>query len=280
MQPPWRVISLLCSVACSANDSARLIVVPDTLALHGSEYSSADISIVDDGETTYARRAILTPRDKSIVRISGQSVACLRDGIAPIEVATGEMTTSFVVKCRIAARLEGTPYIELEPGGAPRSLAARAVYASGDSAVLRPIHIGMTDTTVVVVRDGHLVPLTIGRAGLRIDYGGVWVRMAVLVRRIIASDTLTLAASEARTWQLEPGRYSVTVKVKSSRDLNILNMETTALRCSRDSRDGDTIHCVADEQAEVILRNRSSGRAARPGQAFVRIIQMPTDRAP
>jgi hypothetical protein len=266
--------SIVACLACSERVSARLEVEPDTLALYGRDYSWVTVTLVDAAGVSEAHGARLTARDTSIVRTSGTSLACLREGTTPVDVQVERLATTFLAHCEFAARLDVEPHLILETGGTPHSLAATAVFSSGISKILPPISARVNDTTVAVVRDGSVVPLAIGYAGLRIDYGGLWSRMGIDVRRTIANDTVTVATGGTRNWALDPGRYTITVRVKSPRDLNILNMETTGLRCSRDSRDGDLIHCVADEPAQVMFHNTSSGGTARTGQAFIRIVQI------
>ncbi len=263
------------SFSCTASGPARLEVDRDTLVLYGGEFTWVPVSVVHDTGASAELKAKFIPRDQSVVRTSGSAVACRRAGMTDIQVELGKLTTSFVVTCRFAQRIAAESYLELEPGGPPRSLEATAVLSSGNSEVLHPISATSTDSAVAIVRDGAVVPLAVGRAGIRIDYGGVRTTMTVQVRLTIADDTVVVKPDESRAWQLAAGRYSMTVKVSSPRDLGILNMETEGLNCSRDSRDEDTIHCVAAEPAEVTLRNTSSARTARTGRAFVRIVQIP-----
>ena len=260
--------------ACTAKDSARLKVEPDTLTLYGSDYSWVTVNVVNDSRTSEAHGASLSPRDTSIVRTSGTSLACLREGTTIIDIAFEQLSTSFAATCQFASRLHVEQHLILESGGTAHSLEATAIFSTGQARVLQPRSARVNDTTVAVVRNGAVVPLAIGQASLRIDYGGLWSRMGIDVRRTISNDSVTLGTGERRDWTLEAGRYDITVRVKVPRDLSILNMETEGLRCARDSRDEDTIHCVADAPAEVSFRNRSSGSTARTASAFVRIIQV------
>jgi hypothetical protein len=260
--------------ACTARDSARLEVKPDTLSLYGSDYSWVTVNIINSGSISEAHGASLSARDTSMVRTSGTSLACLREGTTIIDIAVDELTTTFVATCRFAARLHVEPHLILESGGAPHDLAATAIFSTGEARVLQPLSARVNDTTVVVVRNGAAVPLAVGQAGLRIDYGGLWSRMGIDVRHTISNDTVTLGTGERRDWRLEAGRYDITVRMKSSRDLSILTMETEGLRCARDSGDEDTIHCVSDVPAEVTFRNTSGGGTARTAGAFVRIVQV------
>lgn len=266
--------AVVACLACSESDAARLEVEPDTLALYGRDYSWVTVNRVDPAGTSEAHGANLTARDKSIVRTSGTSLACLREGTTTVDVTVDPLTSSFVARCEVVSRLDVEPHLTLEVGGAPHGLAATAIFSSGEARILGPLAAHASDTTVAIVRDGAVVPLSVGQARLRIDYGGLWSNMGIDVRHTVINDSVTLVTGGTRRWTMKPGRYTITVRLKSPRDLNILNMETAGLRCSRDSRDGDTIHCIADEPAEITFRNTSSGSAKRTGQAFIQIVQI------
>ena len=268
-------LSAVTCFACSAGGAARLDVEPDTLVLYGDKPAFVSINVIEGLERRKTGWASLTPRDVSIAKADAGTVVCRREGTTTIDVALDDLTTNFVVKCRFATRIEAESYFELEPDSEPRNLGARVVFSSGDSAIIHPVGASIRDSTVAVLRDRALVPLAVGNTGMRVDYGGLWVRTTIFVRRTVANETVTLGSGESRVWQLVPGRYTLTVKVKSPRDLNALNMETEALRCSRDSRDEDTIHCVAGEPAEITFRNTSTGSTARTGASLVKIMQIP-----
>lgn len=275
MRPILRITVIATVLSCSNTPSGRLEVERDTLSLYGKEYSFVPIRIVRSTVDSIARGATLAARDTSVVRTSGNAVACLREDTTDVEVRLQRLTATFVVACRFAAHIAGETFIELEPHAEPRSLAARLVFASGDSETASPIGARSSDTSVAVVRNGSIVPVAIGFAGLRVDYGGIMVRATVHVRRTVFNAVVLLKPSESRRWELDKGRYSVTVKVNSRQDRNALNMETEGLNCSRDPRDEDTIHCVAGEPGQVTLLNRSPFTSAGAARAEVQILQVP-----
>jgi hypothetical protein len=100
------------------------------------------------------------------------------------------------------------------------------------------------------------------------------VATTVYVRRTIFDGAFTLKPGETRRWEVEVGRYSITVKVSSPQDLKRLNMEPDGLNCSRDSRDENTIHCVARERGEITFTNRPGSSPAESASAGVRILQV------
>jgi hypothetical protein len=267
---------LITILSCSENQSGRLEVGRDTVSLYGKTYSHVPIRIVRSTGDSAARALKLTPRDRSILRTSGNFVACLREGTTEVHVEGAEgLTTSFVANCRFATRIAAEQYFELEPGAEPIRLAAEASFASGSDKIVHAISGATSDSSVAVVRDGAVVPLNIGHVGLSVDYGGVVVRTTVYVRRTVFDGTVELAPGDSRRWPLDDGRYSITVKVGSRRDLNVLNMETDGLNCSRDLHDEDTIHCVARQSALVTLLNRGMPTPARTARARVRLLQVP-----
>jgi hypothetical protein len=202
-------------------------------------------------------------------------MACLREGTTDVAAQLGSQTKAFVVMCRFATTFSGGSYYEMEPGGEPQSLALTVSFPLGGVSTLRAVSARSNDTSVATVRDGAIVPLSVGVAGLRVDYGGLWVRTSVYVRRTIFNGALTLRPDETRRWELDAGRYSITVKVNSRQDLKLLHMETEGLNCSRDSRDENTIHCVARERGEITFLNRPGTEPAGSASADVRVLQIP-----
>jgi hypothetical protein len=187
----------------------------------------------------------------------------------------GSQTKEFVVICRFATTFSGGSYYEMEPGGEPQSLSLTVSFPLGGVTTLPAIGARSNDTSVATVRNGAIVPGSVGVAGLRVDYGGLWVRTSVYVRRTIFNGVLTLKTGETRQWALDTGRYSITVKVNSRQDLKLLQMETEGLNCSRDARDENMIHCVARERGEITFLNRPGSDPAGNASADVRILQIP-----
>jgi hypothetical protein len=262
-------------VSCSNETSGQLEVAQDTVRLYGRDYSRVPFRIAHAGGDSVADGVGLTPRDKSILRASGNSLACLREGNTDVSAQRGSLTAEFVVACRFPIQVAGETYFELEPAGEPRNLSLRASFPLGDAATLRVVSALSSDASVATVRDGAVVPVGIGHAGLRIDYGGLWVRVSVYVRRTIFNGALTLKPDQSRRWELDAGRYAITVTVTSRQDLKLLQMETEGLNCSRDSRDENTIHCVARERGELTFINRRGSDPAGSASADVRILQVP-----
>jgi hypothetical protein len=260
-------------VSCSDTPPAgRLTVGRDTLLLYGTDYTRVPVRMDEDST---AHGVMLVPRHTAILRASGHFVACLREGTTDVEARAGALTTSFVAICQFASRIAGEQYIELEPGAKPHSLIAEVSFPSGGSRRVAAFTASSSDSSVATIRDGAIMPLAVGRARLNVNYGGLRLRVGVLVQRTVFDGTATLKIDETRRWELEAGRYSITVKVNERRDLNVLNMETEGLNCSRDSRDEDTIHCVAPDRAQVMLLNRGGSAAAGSASARVRILQVP-----
>jgi hypothetical protein len=263
------------AISCSKEPSGRLEVAQDTVRLYGRDYTWVPFRVGHAEADSVPRGVVLTPRDKSILRTSGNSMACLREGTTDVAAQLGSQTKEFVVICRFVTKLIGESYFELEPGAEPQRLSVTVSFALGDSDTLRVVSARSNDAAVATVRDGAVVPLAIGRAVLRVDYGGLWVRTTVYVRRTIFNGALTLRPDETRRWELDAGRYSITVKVNSRLDLKLLQMETDGLNCSRDSRDENTIHCMARERGEITFLQRPGSDPAGSASADVRILQIP-----
>jgi hypothetical protein len=268
-------ITVIC-LSCTPETAARLEVDRDTLVMYGQEFTRVPVRLVDDkGGSSRARGVRITSAPRELLEVRGSSLACRSEGLSTVQLELKEHRTPLVVKCRFARHLLTAAHLELQPGGVPRALAGVAVFSTGDSEVVRPVAAVSSDSSAVAIRNNAVVPLTIGHAGLRIDFGGVHSRMSVEVRHILADDTLELKPGDLRSWPLTAGRYTVTVRVTASRDLGALTMETEGLNCSRSSSDEDTIHCMAVAGAEVTMRNTSSGSSERTARAVVGIVHVP-----
>lgn len=265
---------LLWSFAACSNTTERLDLERDTVSLYGREYTWVPVRIVRaDGELA-ATDIGLFPQDRSIVRTSGHAVACLREGLTDVEVRVRELRASFIVDCRFATRVAVESHLELEPDAEPQPLVADVIFSSGDSQRVRAVGIRSSDSAVVAIRDGMVVPRAVGFAGLSVDYGGVRTRLSVHVQRTVFDGTVALTAGGSRRWSLGEGRFTISVQPTSRDDLNQLSMETEGLNCARDPRDGDLIHCVGSIGAEAILVRRTGLDAVGMGSARVRILQI------
>lgn len=262
-------------LSCSNSPASRLETGRDTLSLYGREYTFVPIRLARGTGNSVPKDIIFTPRDRSVLRTNGSAVACLREDTTDVEVRAEGLRTSLVVVCRFASRIAGETFLDFEPAAEPQPLVARVMFASGDSESVSAIDARTSDTSVAIISEGAVVPRAIGFAGLTVDYGGVTVRATIRVRRTVHNGSVALKPGEARRWQLDGGRYSIAVKVGSRKDLNALNMETEGLNCSRDFRDEDTIHCVAEDRGEVTLLNRESSPSAGTARAMVRILHVP-----
>jgi hypothetical protein len=256
-------------LGCSQDETAVRLELRDTVNIYGREFSRVPVNVA----STNGTKPPIDPfrsADESVLGTSGEFVRCLRDGAAHVQVTAAEASRSFVVQCRLATRLATESHIALEPDAAPVTLSAVATFANGDTSTILPVAAISNDTTVAVVRNGAVAPGIVGYAGLKVDYGGITSRLSVEVQQTLFEGVLELPRGESRRWPLVPGRYAFTVKVIAREDLNRLNMETEGLNCSRDPRDGDMIHCVADGPAEVRVLHRTMTTAGS-ARAFVRL---------
>jgi hypothetical protein len=262
-------------LSCTPERAARLEADRDTLVLYGQELTRVPVRLVDDTGGSRRARAQITSAPIALVEVKGSSLACRREGIGTVHLARGEQQTKLVVNCRFAQRIFTATQLTLQPGDAPRALSGVAVFSSGDSEIVRPVLAVSSDSSAVAVRNNAVVPLAIGHAGVSIDFGGIHHRVSVDVQHVLVDDSLELIPGGRRAWSLMPGRYTITVRVKTARDLGALNMETEGMNCSRSASDEDTIHCVAVEGAEVLISNSSGGSTPRTARAFVGIVHVP-----
>lgn len=261
-------------LAGCSNTIERLELERDTVSLYGREYTWVPVRIARTGGEEAAGKIEFHPRDQSVVRTSGTAVACRREGTTEVEVRVRSMRASFVVDCRFASRVSIETHLVLEPDAEPQSIVAEVIFPSGESRTVRPMAITSSDSEAVSTRDGMVVPRAAGFAGLNVDYGGVRTRVSVHVRRTVFDGVVTLGPGESRRWALGQGRFTISVQPNSRGDLSQLSMETEGLNCSRDSRDGDVIHCVGGTGSEALLVRRTGLDAVGVGRARVRILQI------
>jgi hypothetical protein len=168
------------------------------------------------------------------------------------------MVDSMVVWCRTARQLFVEPFLLIELPDSSQVLSASALIDSPRPERISPLQLVMSDSTVVAMRGDTIIPLSVGRTTMHIDFGGVRARMTIEVHHLVANGMVELRGGKSSRWELPAGRYQITVKVPSPTELALLSMDTEGAQCSRDRRDEDSIHCVVYDRASVSMRNSSS----------------------
>ena len=278
-----RLAISVCAVAIlltACDDQAlsrrQFVIERDTLVMYGDNSTLLPVMLVDvQGNETPGFKATIRRSEQSVLTSNGAWVRCHHAGTAKVHLSANGLADSILVECRTAQHLYPIEFVQMDLHDPPRSLSTTAIMASGDTETVRPVRIRNSDTSVVLVRNNEVVPRAVGRASLAIDYGGVRASAWVDVRDRIASGALTLNPGESRHWELSPGRYEITVKVRTAIDLTALRMETDGANCARSRRDEDMIHCVVNERGSVSMTNTSAPPRARASRALVTILRTP-----
>lgn len=255
-------------------EPARIIVERDSLRLYGGGWTRLPYRVVTRrGEEVGWARAVMTGLD--FVRESdGMGLACSREGEGELLFTLGEASATMHVRCRFARSISGPTEVETEVGAQPERVEFRAAFASGETEVIEPVYMSMSDTVVARLEDGRIVPLSVGRTSLHMEFGGGRNSLPVSVVHAIARDTLELRPGEFRTWPLVPGRYEITVRsLAGARNFEELEMIAEGTKCVPNGRDRDMIHCLVTDTAVVALHNRHPAGAPRSSRTAVWIIR-------
>ncbi len=284
---------LLTVVSCDGNDVARIEVARRHIVLYGHSPFTLPIRLIGRAGN------VLPPRDIT-VRVSSDSavrvilpdaVVCDRAGRADVEVRAGAVTEHLDVRCRAGAVFHVVPFaervlgdapkqlkfeVEVNVGDPPRPLTFLAAFPSGDREVVHPLRVEVMDSSVAYLRADSIVAVSPGRRLIAVELGGQWVYVTVAVSAVVAADTLSLRAGQIRSWSLDPGRYTLTVAMVPGRPAaRWLDMVTDGVRCARNFRSEDIIHCVVYEHGTVVVRNTSADPGSPAKRAFVRIVRTP-----
>jgi hypothetical protein len=271
--------ALLGALACQRAGIARMELAKRDFVLYGNEPFELPVRVIDrDGSIRPRRELKMRVVVGSVVRVlpENNAVVCKRDGSAQVELRADALRETVTVTCRPVASLRWPRTIEMMVGDLPRPVAVRAVFASGDEEVMRPLSLSSGNDDVARMRGDSLVAMAPGRTTVYMDLGGLSVRLGVFVSAVIASDTLSLRAGEFRNWMLDPGQYTMTVASLPPRhERRWLDLFTEGTRCQRSLRVDDTVTCVVYERGAVVVRNTLTDAASPARQAFVRIVRTP-----
>ncbi len=269
-------LAAVTTTACDREAPRLLTFDRDTLVLYGPVLTPVPVNVVDaTGAVRSAWGRVTTTSAESILSLHDGRMSCRRPGFSEVTVVVGDASQRLMVECTAAKQVHALPDFVMDLRDPPRSLSTTALLHSGGIDSLRPVDVIVSDTHVVKVRNGEVIPYSVGRATVTINYGGVGANRYIEVRQRIFEDTLILNAGESRTWELSAGRYDVAVIVGDSRDLAALKIETEGANCARSRSDDDMIHCVVYDSASVVMRNTSARAKERTSRAAVSIVRLP-----
>ncbi len=186
------------------------IVNRSALPLHASIQNAKGETL--DGQTlSYSA----TPPEVLEVSSDG-SLRCLGTGDATVVVSGGGLSRTLALKCRIPSMIDMPGDLRLVLGKGPVALQARALGEGG--VPLKDVAVPYTssDPSIVAVEGSRVKPVAVGRATLRAVLDPIVAVTRVEVIDTVVSERLTLADGSARSFNLTPGTYHVTIDVKAS----------------------------------------------------------------
>lgn len=271
------VAVLAVGAACERTGPTRLELERDTLVLYGSQRTTLPVRRVDGTGARVSLKGLkVLPSTDSSLQVRGGALACRHAGFTDVRLVVGKLSDTLVVECRPAREVRSPFLIDMWLGDPPQSLETTAILTVGAVERIHPIRVSVSDSQVVLVRDDRIIPLAVGRSTLRANYGGVSKTIHVVVRELIARDTLVLTPGAFRTWWLAPGRYEITIAgVPTTADLRPLELAGEGIRCVPSGRSEDLMHCVVYERAALGVRFRATDTAGSVGRAAITIVKSP-----
>jgi hypothetical protein len=284
---------VVAAMACSDSTPAALVVDRNPLLLNGPGAIRLPARVLTrSGRTLRDVPILATPSDDSIVSVTDSTLRCVREGDATLGLAAGHLTGELHVRCRPIGSFAPFSHLELAVDGPPQPLpvvayaidafppAERFITTVADFARREHRRVEelsfsahVRDTTVARVNaDGQVQPLALGKTRITLDFVGLTHIVPVTVIQPLSTDTVHLASGEYRNWELEPGRYRLSVvRADGSETPAGTEMGAVGANCARDRYSRETLHCVVydGERGHVIVR------APRASQVVVHVARMP-----
>lgn len=241
---------------------AHIEIERDTLRFYGAGFSRVPYRVLNSRGERLGMAPTFSQSD-SILETGQYSFSCQRQGATDVGVVVERVTARIHVICRWPRAILGPTALRFARGDAPVPARFKAEFPNGEVAAIRPFEMGVGDSLVARLVDGHVEPVGVGRTYLHADLGGSRIRVPIEVQDHIARDTLALRPGEFRRWSLVAGRYEITVKsLTGARSFEELELFAEGTKCVPSREGGDMIHCLVKDSAVVILQNRSAAGAA------------------
>lgn len=257
--------------ACGERGAATIKVDADPFLFNGSQPVALPARVLSADGRTLAVPLVGESDAEHIVRTSGGAMQCLQPGDATITLSAGRLRARLRVHCRPVVSF-GPPMASAEfiVGGAPAEIPVRAYGPDGALVPSLRFSARSSDTSVAVVRDGRIVPRSLGAVRIDLDFGGIGTVVSAEVVEPVVSDTIVLAAGEYRSWPLAPGRYRISAHGSDGRPAPTgVELRSSRANCARDPRQRETLHCVVAERGAVVAL------ASRALTTVVRIVRRP-----
>lgn len=256
-----RILTVAASLACTDAAPVRVVPMADPFVYNGSAPITLPVQALDASGAVVEAAFDATSDAPMVAEVGGDRLRCLRAGDARIRVTSAGLTTTFVARCRPILSFGLPPGLTLVEGGAPVPLMVVAYDSGGQRVDDLRFRAVTSDTTVIAIRDGVVVPRRMGKADIRLDFGGIETRGFVEVVSPLVRDTVLLAAGEYRAWPLGPGRYQAWLGVPAGTAATpAIAWRSSKANCARDDRVPRLLHCVVDDSGAVVAMARTAAR--------------------
>jgi len=257
----------------AAGTPSRLELDRDTLVINGPSAVRVPVRLVDiEGADVPIETWDLRLAGDSVVRIRDGRIVCEGRGDATIVVTVASLERTVVVRCRPVIAFGFPPPLELALRGPALPVRVHALGPAQQREELLAFQLRTSDSSIVEIRDGLVHPLSVGRANIVVDLGGIATAVTASVFEPIADDTLNLAPGEFRSWPLAAGRYEIAVlPLRDAAGLKLLAMETEGAKCVRDSQSDALIHCNIRLAGGLGVRNQATIASGHVVRALIRV---------
>lgn len=253
--------------SCGEPPPASLVADADPFLYNGAAAFPLPVRALDADGQVVEHAISASTGQPHIVELKGNAGRCLQAGDANINVSAGNARTRFRIECRPIASF-GPPLeaLDLVVGGPAVPIPVNAFDSAGHPVAALRFAARTSDTAVIAIVDGTVIPRVLGAAKIELDFGGVRTFLNVEVLAAEYRDTVALAAGEYRRWDLGPGRYiSQFALLDAASAQPPLAWRSLKANCAFELSRRARMHCGLADSGAVILF------ATRPVRAAVRI---------
>lgn len=199
-------------------------------------------------------------------------VDCSQRGNVEAEVASGDVAARIAILCRPIMMLYFTPGENIRLKGGPVPYGLTGVGRDGQPVLQIAGTVVLTDTSVVTLADGQIIPRRVGDAWIRVTAGDCDDYVPVTVEDPVAAldslalnrpyeESLEMVAGEWKTWQAPPGLAFITLAGDSA-SLASLQLAASRANCARLRLVASGISCVLGDTSRIVVRNTDQKRKA------------------
>ena len=163
------MIATGCRDAHSNTVAERIDVPTDTVTINTTLIERLEARVVDQQGKPVARRhlTVVAQPDSIALPYDNGGIQCRYDGVATVSLTSGPLHASMTVRCRIAERVGVDEFFTcMKVGDRPIPYVLYAYDAQGNIMTHARLLIDISDTNVVRLDHGMIVPLHAGRANI------------------------------------------------------------------------------------------------------------------